>query len=134
MDTLIAVVTPGATIIATALFGWLVTEAIAFLQAHTKLQFTAQQRALLLTGADNAAGTLVTMLLAKKVLPVELTSPTAKPVADLATAVINRMPGPAAAIGVTPAQMAQVIVGRVGQLLAQPAVALAAQPTVAKVV
>lgn len=119
MQTFLALVSPALTLMLTVMAGFLVNALITAIENHTAIRITEQQRALLVSGADNAAGTLITMLLAKTITPAELADPKSTHVTNLAGDVIERMPAPAAKIGVTKDQMAQVIVGRAGQLLAQ---------------
>jgi len=118
LQTSLTILTPAAIIIATAVAGWIGQGIVNAIQARLKFQFTEAQRALVATTAENAAGALVTMLLTKAIAPSALASPATDPVQQAATAALARVQGPAAIIGVDHAQMANVIVGRVGVLIA----------------
>lgn len=118
-DVILPLFLPGLSVIVTAIIVWLANAIVDAIQKHTALKINEQQRAILVNGADNAAGTLITLLLAKLITPETLSDPASQHVTDLAGGVIDRLASQAAAVKVTKEEMAQVIVGRAGQLLAK---------------
>jgi hypothetical protein len=112
-------------IVAVPAAGWLANRCIAAFESRTHIQLTEQQRQTVLAAAHTAAGALVVEL-SKGRLGLGDIHPASDIVKAQAATAINAVPEASAALRVSTADLAQIIVGKIGAMIA-------ADPTVATV-
>src|ERR1035437_4184994 len=101
-----------AGIVLTGLIALYLPRAIAAFEARTGIQFTEQQKATILSGAQAAKGTVETRI-DQKIMSVSEVHIDNPEIRYLAHEVIDNAPAAAAAIGATPDSVARSIVGMV---------------------